>query len=115
MNTLKISGTVYRAKSIVTSTGKPMHLFGLMFANKKDKDGKFKGQFVNVKCFKNINPDMLADKSKVVIDGFLGLNEYTNKEGKLISGIEIIANNISPLEETPKVDETQLPNDDFSW
>lgn len=96
-NQVRISGTVYNVKQIQTKTGKTMTMFGLMFASKKQPDGKFKGSFVNIKSFEEgLDPNMLQNKVKIIVEGYINLNEYTNRDGKEISGFEIMANKIYP-------------------
>ena len=76
MNEIKIDGYVTNLKVYDTNNGKKMYRFGLKYYNGKDNEGKSKYAFINCKGF-DLN---VSDKQKVLVDGYLTGEEWTDKE-----------------------------------
>lgn len=114
-NEVKISGTICNIKDVSTKTGIKFTTAAIM-KNRKDKHtGQWLASFFNIKCFGNVAADLAAvpDKSKVLVDGYLGQDQYTDKKtGEEKSNTYIMVNSFiveGIKEKTPANNEMAMP------
>lgn len=89
MNEIKIDGKICSQRATKTASGKTITTFGLNIYNGK-KDGKAVYDFVDCKYFGELD---IADKTKVVVSGWLGVESWT-KDGKTIKRVVVYANHV---------------------
>lgn len=109
MNEVRITGKICNIKEAYTPSKKIVTSFGLNIYNGKDKDGNAKYDFLNCKCFEKID---VAPKSMVLVEGWLGVEEYKQKKA-----ITIYAKSIQPQNaaKNPEVVETEDLDDDIPF
>lgn len=84
MNDLTISGKIMQIKQIETKTGTSMTTAALMSARKNKKTDEWINEFRNVKAFGAVAQSLndIPDKTKIIVNGRWGQDQYTDKEGR---------------------------------
>lgn len=115
MNEVKLGGRLCNVRVVPTKTGVKFTTATIMTARKDKKTEQWINSFYNVKCFGNIAADLAAvpDKSKVLVDGYLGQDQYTdNKTREKKSNTYIMVKSFvveGIKEKTPTNNEMDMP------
>lgn len=125
MNELKINGTLIKIKKIPTKTGISFTTATLCTSRKDKKTGQWLNSYYNVKSFNTIADEMgaIEEKTKVLIDGYLGQDQYMDeKTGDKRSNTYIMVKSFiieETKEKTPDKKDEQKTNDftdsDIPW
>lgn len=89
MNEIKLDGKICSQRAFNTQGGKTIISFSLNIYNGK-KDGKAVYDFVDCKYFGELD---IADKTKVVVSGWLGVESWT-KDGKTNKRVVVYAKEV---------------------
>lgn len=107
-NEIKITGRIYKLEKRNTSTGKIVNSFVLRFYNGKDKEGKSQYAFITCKSFFDVPYE---EKTEVNVSGFLGCNEWTDRQGQTRKDLQIIVNNLSVAKVQQPKQEIEIEED----
>ena len=92
-NFVNLSGFIYNPQEFTTQSGKTITKFGMKVYCGKDKSGKSKYEFVNVKLF-----DKLPQVKEIDMAGHITIESYT-KDNVTHKSTVIIADKVVPIGE----------------
>lgn len=100
-NQVVLDGMAFKPKYQIFTSGTPMLQFSMSFGNRKnEKTNTWEGSWIDVKAFKEVANEnqMLENKSKISIQGFLKQESWTDTNGKMQSKIVVIATRIFTID-----------------
>ena len=101
-NTVSVVGNVTRDPEIrFTPSGKPVCSFGVAWNHRYDRDGEKveSTSFFDVKCWGSLAENVgssIEKGTRVLIEGRLDQQSFTDKEGNARRKVEIIADDVAP-------------------
>ena len=118
MNSVSITGRVAREIELrYTENGTAVTTFPLAVEdNYKGQDGKRPVNFIDVTCWKQKAEFVaahLAKGNRAAVTGRLNQQKFTDKEGNNRSKIEVVADNVEPIDWAN--DKQEVAEEDVPW